>query len=442
MALTTSEIESAKPSNKPLKLTDERGLYLEVRPSGAKLWRYRYRIGVKENVFAIGEYAKPGDDEKVPRGKLSTLEWKAARITIDRAAAKRRNRYVFTLAEARLERDKCRSMIRQGIHPSHDRKAAELTQLTENASNFEAVASAWIERNRDHWSETYRHQVGRTLTLDAHPHIGFLPMRCITAAHLLAIIERMEKRGAPSLAILMRQWLSAIFRYAVTKLLADHDPAAALRGAIRRPKVQHKKPLEKADFPNFMTKLSAHGGYRITVIAMRLLMLTFVRPSELRQAEWSEFDELVARWNVPAHRMKMREAHVVPLSAQAISLLTELRALTGGQKFLFPNQRDPRKCLALTTLNRVLERMGYAGIFSQYGWRTTASTLLNELNYRPDVIERQLAHKERNAVRHAYNRAEYLPERIVMMQDWANLIDAMATPKTNVTPIGKAIRAA
>ncbi len=435
MALTDKAIEAAKAGEKPQKLTDRNGLCLEVRPSGSKLWRYRYRIDGKENVFAIGEYCKQGEDEKAPRGKLSPEALKAAQDAMEAAAAQRRNRHEFTLAEARIERDKCRSMVKQGIHPSHNRKAAELARTTENANNFEAVAKAWIERNRNHWSGAYLHQVERNFKLDAYPHIGFLPMRSITAAHLLAIIERMEKRGAPTLAILMRQWLSAIFRYAVTKLLADHDPAAALRGAVKRPKVQHKKPLSKTDFPEFMQKLSKYGGYRITVIAMRLLMLTFVRPSELRQAEWSEFDIAGACWNVPAHRMKMREAHVVPLSAQAIALLTELKAYSGGQNFLFPNQRDPKKCLSLTTLNRVLERMGYAGIFSQYGWRTTASTLLNELNYRPDVIERQLAHKERNAVRNAYNRAAYLPERIVMMQDWANLIDAMATKESNVMPI-------
>ena len=435
MALTTLEIEAAKAGDKPQKLTDEKGLYLEVRPSGSKLWRYRYRINGKENVFAVGEYGKPGDDEKAPRAKLSPEALTSAQDAMGAAAADRRNRYAFTLAEARVERDRCRSMVKRGIHPSHNRKAAELARTTENANNFEAVAKAWIERNRDHWAGTYLHQVQRNLELDAYPHIGFLPMRSISAAHLLAIIERMEKRGAPTLAILMRQWMSAIFRFAVTKLLADHDPAAALKGAIKRPKVQHKKPLAKTDFPDFMKKLSEYGGYRITVIAMRLLMLTFVRPSELRQAEWSEFDVEGARWNVPAHRMKMREAHIVPLSAQAIALLTELKKFTGGQKFLFPNQRNPERCLSLTTLNRVLERMGYAGLFSQYGWRTTASTLLNELNYRPDVIERQLAHKERNAVRNAYNRAEYLPERVTMMQDWANLIDAMTKIDSNVTPI-------
>jgi len=435
MALTTSEIEAAKAGDKPQKLTDEKGLCLEVRPSGAKLWRYRYRINGKENVFAIGEYGRPGEDEKAPRAKLSPEALEAAQGAMEAAAEKRRYRYVFTLAEARIERDRCRSMVKRGLHPLYNRKAAELARTTETANNFEAVAKAWIERKRGKWSGTYLHQVERSLKLDAYPHIGFLPMRSISAAHLLAIIEGMDKRGAPTLAILMRQWLSAIFRFAVTKLLADHDPAAALKGAVERPKVLHKKPLEKADFPNFMKKLSEYGGYRQTVICMRLLALTFVRPSELRQAEWSEFEIEGARWNLPAHRMKMREAHVVPLSAQAIALLTELKRFTGGQKFLFPNQRDPEKCLSLTTLNRVLERMGYGGLFSQYGWRTTASTLLNELNYRPDVIERQLAHKERNAVRNAYNRAEYLPERVTMMQDWANLIDSMAKNDSNVTPM-------
>lgn len=440
MALTTSEIEAAKAGDKPQKLTDEKGLYLEVRPSGSKLWRYRYRINGKENVFAIGEYGKPGEDEKPPRAQLAPEQLKAAQEAIDAAAVKRRNRHVFTLAEARIERDRCRSMVKQGIHPSHNRKAAELARTTENANNFEAVAKAWIERNRDHWSGTYLRQVTKNLEADAYPKIGLLSIKSITAAHLLRIIEEIDERGAPSLAILMRQWLSAIFRFAATKLLVEHDPAAALKGAIKRPKVKHKKPLARGDFPDFMRKLSEYGGYRITVIAMRLLMLTFVRPSELRQAEWAEFDLEAGRWNVPAHRMKMREAHIVPLSRQALELLAELKTFTGGQRFLFPNQRDPQKALSLTTLNRVLERMGYAGIFSQYGWRTTASTLLNELNFRPDVIERQLAHKERNAVRNAYNRAEYLPERTHMMQAWADLIDAMAQKQTNVTPIN--VRAA
>ena len=421
MALTDTKIRTAKAGDKPQKLTDAGGLYLEVRPSGAKLWRYRYRIASKENVFALGEYAKE------PEGETEAA--KAARVVHGS----------LTLAEARTARDKCRGLVKQGIHPSHNRQAQLVAQVAENANTFEAVSKAWMA-SRVKWSPYYRKQIERTLRVDAYPYIGTLPMRSITPAHLLAIVERIESRGAATLAILLLQWFSAIFRYAVLKLLADTDPAAALRGAIDRPKVEHKKPLSRNDIPDFMKALNSYGGYRITIIAMRLLMLTFVRPGELRQAEWKEFDLDAALWNVPAERMKMREPHVVPLSAQAVGLLRELHKITGGQDYLFPNMRKPRTCMTITTLNRALERMGYGGIFSAHGFRTTASTILNEMNYRSDVIERQLAHKEKNAIRNAYNRAEYLPERVLMMQDWANLIDDMAKPKSNVTPIKKIMK--
>jgi integrase len=265
-----------------------------------------------------------------------------------------------------------------------------------------------------------------------------LPMRSIGAAHLLEIIKRAEKRGAATVAILLRQWFSAIFCYAVATLRADSDPAAALKKAIHRPKVQHAKPLARSDIPAFMKALEAYGGYRTTNIAMRLLMLTFVRTSELRGAEWTEFDLFRGEWRIPAERMKMREPHIVPLSAQAVELLRELHTLTGGQRFLFPNYRRPKTCMTATTLNRAIERMGYGGKFSGHGFRATASTMLNELGYRSDLIERQLAHAERSKVRASYNQAEYMPERVAMMQAWASLIDEMARPDNKVTPIKRA----
>ena len=260
-------------------------------------------------------------------------------------------------------------------------------------------------------------------------------MRSITAAHLLEIIKRVEKRGAETVAILIRQWASAIFCYAVSTLRADADPAAALKGAIHKPKVKHSKPLSKKDIPEFMKSLESDGGYRTTVIAMRVLLLTFVRTVELRAAEWSEFDLDGNEWRIPAERMKMGKLHIVPLSVQVIELLCELHALTGEQKFLFPNYRSPKICMTATTLNRSLNRMGYGGKFSAHGFRATASTILNEIGYRSDVIERQLAHAEPNKVRASYNQAEYLPERKTMMQDWANLIDELAKPDSKVTPI-------
>ena len=344
----------------------------------------------------------------------------------------------FTLAEARQERDRCRGLVRQGIHPAHNRHAQRAVQFAEHAVTFKAVAREWIEQKKSAWSAHYAHQIERFLERDVFPYIGSLPVRSVTAAHLLEIVRRVEGRGANTVALLLRQWSSAIFRYSVATLRADVDPAAALKGAISRPKTEHSKPLTRADITRLVEALDSYGGYRTTVIALRLILLTFVRTVELRAAHWDEIDSDRAEWRIPAGRMKMREPHIVPLSRQAVELMTELRTLTGGSSFLFPNYRRPQTCMTATTLNRALERMGFAGKlgigFSAHGFRATASTILNELGYRPDVIERQLAHSERNKVRASYNRAEYLAERRTMMQEWADLVDEMAAPDCKVIP--------
>ena len=415
MPLTDAKIRNTKPSEKPIKLTDGGGLYLEVRKTGAKLWRYRYRIAGKENVFAIGKHCQ------APAGEA------------DAENANRKASGGFTLAEARQERDRCRGLVKQGIHPAHNRQAQRVAQFAENTNTFEAVACEWIEKKKPGWSAYYLRQVERFLDADVLPYIGALPIRNVTAAHLLEILQRVEGRGAETVALLVRQWASAIFRYAVATLRADADPAAALKGAIQRPKVEHRKPLSRNQITDFIKALDAYGGYRTTVIALRLMLLTFVRTVELRAAEWVEFDLDRTEWRIPAERMKMREPHIVPLSRQAVELLQELRTLTGGQRWLFPNYRHPKTCMTATTLNRALERMGFNGKdsigFSAHGFRATASTILNETGYRPDVIERQLAHKERNKVRASYNQAEYLEERRAMMQQWADMVDDMAKEK-------------
>ncbi len=391
--LTDTKIRNAKPGDKPIKLPDSNGLYLEVRPTGAKLWRYRYRIAGKENVFAVGEYPAIG------------------------------------LAEARAIRADARELVKQGIHPAHDRKACMAAQVAENANTFKAVAVEWAEQRKKKWTPYYARQVDRFLNTDVYPYIGTLPIRNVTAAHLLEIVKRIEKRGAETVALVVRQWCSAIFRYAVATLRADHDPAATLKGAIHRPKVEHHKPLSREQVATFVKALDDYGGYRTTVIALRLMLLTFVRTVELRAAQWAEIDLDRAEWRIPAERMKMREPHFVPLSHQAVELLRELNTYTGGRDFLFPNYRSPRACMTPTTLNRALERMGFNGKdsigFSAHGFRATASTILNEMGFRPDVIERQLAHKERNKVRAAYNQAEYLEERRAMMQQWADYLNRL-----------------
>jgi integrase len=414
MPLTDAKIRNTKPGDKPIKLTDGGGLYLEVRPTGAKLWRYRYRIAGKENVFAVGEYFNDKRGEHV------------------------------SLDDARSERDKARALVKQGIHPAHNRQAARLATHAENANTFEAVAREWIAKKKPSWTAYYLRQVERFLAADVFPYVGNLPIRNVTAAHLLEIVHRVEGRGAATVALLVRQWSSAIFRYAVATLRADTDPAAALKGAIHRPKTKHHKPLSRDQVADFVKALDSYGGYRTTVIALRLMLLTFVRTVELRAARWEEIDLERAEWRIPAERMKMREPHLVPLSPQAVELLRELHTFTGGRDFLFPNYRNPKTCMTATTLNRALERMGFNGKdsigFSAHGFRATASTILNEMGYRPDVIERQLAHAERNKVRASYNQGEYLEERRAMMRQWADMTDDMAKSENKVTPIKKAAK--
>jgi len=398
MPLTDAQIRNAKAGDKPIKLTDGGGLYLEVRPTGAKLWRYRYRIAGKENVFAIGVYFK--DRNRV--GHVS-------------------------LESARMERDSARALVKQGIHPAHHRQAERLVTHVANANTFESVAREWIAKKKPGWTSYYLRQVERTLEADVFPYIGKLPIGSVKAAHLLELLRRVEGRGAETVALLVRQWTSAIFRYAVSTLRADGDPAAALKGAIHRPKVEHRKPLSRDQISDFLKALDSYGGYRTTVIALRLMLLTFVRTAELRGAAWAEVDLLRAEWRIPAGRMKMREAHLVPLSDQVLALLEELHTHTGGRQWLFPNYRNPKTHMSATTLNRALERMGFTGKdgigFSAHGFRATASTILNEQGFRSDVIERQLAHAERNKTRASYNQAEYLDERRLMLQHWADFVD-------------------
>jgi integrase len=408
--LTDLKIRNAKPQDRPYKLPAGKGLYLEVRPTGKKLWRYRYRLedvqGIKrENLYAIGEYGKGGPD----RGQ-------------------------FTLEQAEQERARARELVKAGKHPSHERRERRSAVVEAQANTFRAVALAWIEENKPTWTPYYLKQIERGFREDVYPAIGELPISAINAAHLLKIVKDKAKT-APTVALLLRQWMGAVFRYAVAHLLATTDPTFAIRGTVKRAPVQNKRPLVGDEIPAFRDALAKSGGYRPTVIALNLLLHTFTRPGELRMAKWPEFDLDAALWRIPAARMKMGEAHTVPLSSQAVVLLRELRGITGAQEWLFPNLRDPKRPMTATTLNRALERMGYAGRLSAHGFRATASTWLNEAGFRHDVIEKQLAHKERNAVRASYNKAEYLPERREMMARWSDAVEAMGTG-AKIVPIG------
>lgn len=391
MPLTDSKIRNAKSTGKSYKLADANSLYLEITPSGSKLWRYRYRIGSHENIYAIGKYP------------------------------------TLTLADARAERDKAKKLVQQGIHPAHHRQLNVSHQIAENADTFMFIAREWIEYEspRKNWTSGYHAKITNTFESDVFPAIGSLPIRSILPAHILGILKKMEKRGAEVLAIVTRQWCSSVFRYAVSNLRADNDPTFVLKGAIKRPKVISNRPIPVQELPKFLKAIDNYTGQRSTVIAVKLLLLTFVRTKELREGVWDELDFKSRLWKIPAERMKMREPHTIPLSSQALDLFIELKRLTGGQKWLFPNARRPVDCMCPTTINRVLEYLGYGGIFSAHGFRGTASTILNDIGYRPDIIEKQLAHRDTNKVRAIYNRAEYLPERTVMLQQWADYLDEL-----------------
>ena len=242
-------------------------------------------------------------------------------------------------------------MVRKGVSPKLERDEAKDHQAASDSNTFRVLAEEWMHKNAKHWTTLYADQVERTMKYDLFPKIGARPIRRVSAADILDAMERIEARGAPTIAILARQWSSAVFRHAITKQKADVDPSVALRGAIKAAKVRHHPPLSKTELPKFLEKLGQSGGYRRTVIAQRLLLILFVRTVELRRAEWAEFDLKAAQWRIPASRMKKREEHLVPLPKQAVVLLEELRGLTGNHQHLFPNHRKPRECMSATTLN-------------------------------------------------------------------------------------------
>ena len=400
MPLTDTRIRNTKPTEKPYKLTDGGGLYIEIKPNGSKLWRLRYRLAGKENLFAVGEYPVVG------------------------------------LADARTERDAARKLIRDGIHPSHHRKLERVRQTHEHANSFEAVAREWIAHNAEHWTAKTLQQRKHILERDVFPAVGSLPSRQVTPAHVLSIVKKIEKR-APAMAVLVNQAIGAVCRYAVATLRADIDPTNPLRGSLRPRQVEHHKPLLRDEIPDFIRALEAYPGYFSNKMALHLMLLTLVRTTEMLEALWSEFDLETALWRIPAERMKMREAHTVPLSRQTLELLKKLYAVTGNGAYLFPNRNNLRRPVSRGVLWKAVVSMGYLGRFSPHGIRATGSTILNEMGFRADLIEKQLAHAERNKVRAAYNHAEHIPERLVMMQAWADYLDSLASG-ASVVPLHSA----
>jgi integrase len=404
MPLTAIAIQNAKPAEGSYRLNDGNSLYLEVRPSGVKAWLYRYKIRGKENIFTIGQFCPAGADH-------------------------------ISVHAARLALGQARELVKQGIHPTQHRRNKERAEPPPAKHTFRTVAEEWLAKKASNWSEQNTRQIRRVLVTDVYPTIGALYIKDVTAHQILEIMQKVEARGAASFAHLIRQWVSAIYRYAIATLRVENDPTYALRGAIARRPVQHSRALSKAELMAFLVALEGYRGEPNTILGFQLMLLTFVRRTELCAARWEEFNLSTAEWRIPAHRMKMRDQHIVPLSRQSLTILDQLKIINGHREFVFPNSRNPHTYMAPNALNDALRRMGFGGDdtigFSTHGFRSTACTMLNEAGFRSDIIDLQLSHKERNHIRAAYNRAVHLNERRVMMQSWADMIDAMKAPDSS-----------
>ena len=389
MPLTDIIVKNAKPKEKQYKLADEKGMRLLIHPNGSKYWQLKYRFSGKEKLLSLGVYPE------------------------------------VSLKEARDKRDAARKQMQEGLDPSHEKKLSKLTKALSAENSFENIAREWHQKQAARLTERHSEYVLRRLSADIFPHIGFRPINQITAPELLATIHKIEKRGALDIAHRALQTTSQVFRYAIATGRAERDVAADLRGSLTTRKKQNYSRFEEKELPEFLQKLETYHPGTQTYLALKFIMLTFVRTKELRGAEWEEFDFKAAEWRIPAERMKMREKHIVPLSKQALQILKEVRALHNNPKFVFPSSVSPHKMMSENTMLYAMHHMGYKSKSTVHGFRGTASTILNENKFRPDVIERQLAHGERNKVRASYNHAQYLPERKEMMQWWADYLEKL-----------------
>jgi len=406
--LTDTQCRNAKPKDKPYKLPDGKGLYLEVKPNGVKAWRYRFELregeSVKESTFAVGDYAV------VPRGE-----------TPEEAQARRAGGS-FTLAEAREERAKARGLVKQGINPAHRRQLDRIKREQESATTFEAVAKEWLALKD--WADTTKARRIDMLTRVVFPKIGTLPVKSITPAHVLDVLNSAAKKNGLTVAAEAKRTMSGVFELAVSTLRADTDPVHPVRKALPTNKTQHKRPLDQDEIGRLLHDVDGHGGRHETISAFRLMWLTLCRPSEAIEAKWAEFDLDAAVWRIPAERMKKRKLHVVPLPNQAVAMLRALHGITGHREHLFPHRDDRSKPMVTASFRQMLNALGWAGKYSPHATRTTGSTRLNEMGFSSDWIERQLAHTEPNAVRRTYNHAEHLADRAKMMQTWADMLDS------------------
>ncbi len=408
--LSVSQCNSAKAKDKLYRLKDEKGLYLEVKPNGNKVWRYRFELSYegkrKESMFSIGDYAY------VPAGKETKEQ-----------AEERRKGEAFTLAEARQERDNARALVRQGINPAHNRQLSRIKREQEFANTFESVAKKWISL-RD-WEEITKKRRLDMLERVVFPHIGRLPIKQVTSRHILDVLQKANDNNGVSVKDEAKRTMSGIFEFAISNLLADIDPVYPVRKALPANKTQHKRPLMAEEISDLLQDLDGYERNFQVVAAFKLMWLTLCRPKEVIGAEWEEIDFEKAIWRIPAKRMKKRKEHVVPLPRQALEVLEGIKNFTGHRTHVFPHRDKRDEAMTDNALRQALKNMGWSKRYSPHATRTTGSTRLNEMGFSADWIERQLAHTEPNAVRRTYNHADHLEGRKDMMQQWADYLDAL-----------------
>jgi integrase len=391
MALTELAVKAYKPKAKLYRVADGGGLALEISPSGSKLWRWRYYFQGKAQMLALGKYP------------------------------------ALTLAEARKKRDEARALVEVGKHPSREKKIQKLRKAHEGENSFEKIARRWLAVKGEGQSERYSTQSLARMEKHVFPMIGALPLVDITIPDVVEVVETIGKRGTIEIANRMKQAISQTFRYAAQRGLCVHNPAADLRDVLPSKEEKHHACIHPSELPDLLRTMEARqpdlGKY-----AMQLLALTFVRTGELIGARWDEIDWAKEEWHIPQERMKMKRPHVVPLSRQSLAILYELQERTGEKSHIFFSAASKSKHMSNGTILMALRRMGYQGRMTGHGFRTLASTILNEKGYQPDVIERQLAHEDSDKIRSAYNRAEYLLERKKMMQEYADWLDRATLP--------------
>ncbi len=390
MPLTDTAIRNAKPKNKQYKLTDEKGMYLLVNQAG-KYFRLDYRFAGKRKTLALGVY---------PDVKL---------------------------AEAREKRDDARKMIANGIDPCQARKAQKSIQIEQAENSFEAIAREWHGKYSTNWADSHAKKIIRRFELYVFPWLGSRPIAQITPPELLAVLRKIERKGILETAHRTKQNCGQVFRYAIATGRAERDPSADLRGALTPVKHGHMATItEPKKIGELLRAIDGYEGTPVAKYAMKLAPLVFVRPGELRHAEWNEIDLEKAEWRIPAEKMKMKDPHIVPLSTQAVEILKKIEPITGKGRYVFPSIRTNLRPMSENTILAALRRMGYTKEeMTGHGFRAMASTLLHEQGWLSDIIERQLAHAERNNVKAAYNYAQYLPERRRMMQAWADYLDKL-----------------